>query len=233
MQKGGLPLNRKFIILSLYFFSTICLFSVGFSSWTICMGDKLTAKGNIVAENVISYQEVIDYNKDKDTDAIDDGIQVFNYFSGGLLDENNQITNSAKLILYLQIDLNNYLSAFYPGTEYDSNKVYNANVLMTLSDINGGGFSFINDSLITSINTNESLEFGSLSTNYSNGYYTISYDVLNLMKNYDPNNATNNVINYEVEISFTMDRFEFINNAYPALKNGLCFIADVKMEAGN
>ena len=80
MRKGGLPLNRKFIILSLYFFSTICLFSVGFSSWTICMGDKLTASGNIVAENVISYQEVIDYNKDKDTDAIDDGIQVFNYF---------------------------------------------------------------------------------------------------------------------------------------------------------
>ncbi len=97
MRKGGLPLNRKFIILSLYFFSTICLFSVGFSSWTICMGDKLTAKGNIVAEDVFNYNKYIEHV----------GTTPFSYFNTGFVeyDSNNRpiITNVGSITFEYKI----------------------------------------------------------------------------------------------------------------------------------
>ena len=104
MRKGGLPLNRKFIILSLYFFSTICLFSVGFSSWTICMGDKLTASGNIVAEDVFNYSDYINFNGD---------VQGFKYCDAGFVSEDETtISDTGTCIAKLKINANNCKSHY-------------------------------------------------------------------------------------------------------------------------
>ena len=94
-------MNRKFIILSLYFFSTICLFSVGFSSWTICMGDKLTASGNIVAEDVFNHNQYIEHVS----------TTPFSYFNTGFVeyDENDipSITNVGSITFKYNLNLTN------------------------------------------------------------------------------------------------------------------------------
>ena len=95
MQKGGLPLNRKFIVFSLYLFTSLCLFSVGFSSWTICMGSKLTASGNIVAENIETAEKYICPNvKLGDGEAVD----TFDYNSKSFVTYVQDPLDSSKLV---------------------------------------------------------------------------------------------------------------------------------------
>ena len=112
-------MNRKFIILSLYFFSTICLFSVGFSSWTICMGDKLTASGNIVAEDVFNHNQYIEHVS----------TTPFSYFNTGFVeyDENDipSITNVGSITFEYKIHTNTCESKYGDNVKFNFKIGYN------------------------------------------------------------------------------------------------------------
>ena len=220
MRKGGLPLNRKFIILSLYFFSTICLFSVGFSSWTICMGDKLTASGNIVAEDVFNYSDYINFNGD---------VQGFMYCDGGFLTNDLKLSNTGTCTANMTINVDNCLTHYKDYTdlkiivEFKHGQYCNFDI-----------FSNDNTTISYSVYANNTLLHESINGEIINSESNVvndSYKISITLNDYASLANTEGKIELSVQIHFTLNNnISFSTLLHEINNNNVNFKCDVTME---
>lgn len=71
-------MKRKYIIFLMYVLTSVCLFSIGFSSWTIVQNASVSTTGNIEASDMFNYDDFIYFDGD---------IQGFKYCSTCFLNE--------------------------------------------------------------------------------------------------------------------------------------------------
>lgn len=135
------------------FFTSICLVSVGFASWTFVSGDSITASGNIVAQDVDDSSHYIYF----DNSRSDGGVSGFKYCSGGFLNDDSSIILAGTCSAYLKINLDNCINKFSnndslqikvelkykSANEYN---IFNSNNLITYDITMGNNINIIVDS---------------------------------------------------------------------------------------
>ena len=71
-------MKRKYILMFMYLLTSVCIFSIGFSSWTIVQNATIDTSGNIIAEDIVSDDKYI-YLNTKLGDN-ENGIDIFEYY---------------------------------------------------------------------------------------------------------------------------------------------------------
>lgn len=122
-------MKRKYIYILMQLFTSICVVSVGFASWTFVSGDSIVASGNIKAEDVITDNEIV---------SINDTNLLLEYYKTGFidLDENGNkvVSDTGILTITYNINLEKYKEKNPGATNLDI-KIY-LDCISTYNDFN-------------------------------------------------------------------------------------------------
>lgn len=202
-------MKRKYIYILMQLFTSICVVSVGFASWTFVSGDSIIASGSIKAEDIIVDNEIV---------SIDQTNLSLKYYKTGFVstDEYGNDTVSDKGILSVTyiINLEKYREKNPSHTNLD--------ILINLDCVSTDDkFNLFNNQYIT---CSDDLNF--YITDKANDYsITLSNKNSNILNGsrYSVNFVLNNITDdTEKEIVITIDyAFQIVN------KNHKKFYSDV------
>ncbi len=97
-------MKRKYIIFLMYVLTSVCLFSIGFSSWTIVQNATVSTIGNIEASDMLNYDDYIYFDGD---------IKGFKYCSTCFLNEDLSKATSGTCTINLKLKTDNCSIQFY------------------------------------------------------------------------------------------------------------------------
>lgn len=228
-------MKRKYIYIFMQLFTSICLISVGFASWTFVSGDSITATGNIHAENIHMY---IRPYEDTSTEG-PDHYEVFRYCDSGFLngtgeyylDENGiqheyqAVTQTGSLKYRYFIDLYECKTALEAAKKSNSS-LNSFNIQFELSHPSilkdqSGSYEIITNYL-TACTFTQSDGYTVNDNEKNTNKYILNLNFYNLVNSYDGSstNANRNLY-FEITYTFTYIKPEtsnFYNDLYK------CFI---------
>lgn len=188
-------MNKKYVYIFMQLFTSICLISVGFASWTFVSGDSITATGNIVAQDVHSttdYVELTNQTKLK-------------YYKSGFVASDNTISKTGFMSVEYTLNIAN-CKTLYPSTDFNTLKV-----LLYLDAID---YNIFSDTTITFEIFNAELQEitsnNSLIVNESK--HCLEFYLINILTDQFTDASYSFTVNYY----FTVDTYEnYENNIYP------------------
>lgn len=209
-------MNKKYIYIFMQLFTSICLISVGFASWTFVCGDSITASGNIVAQDVHTDDNYIKL----------ESTEVFRYYDTGFVsgtEDSVTITDTGTLVFNYKIDLYNCEQAIT-----STNATTKFNVLFTLSHAtvvksseNGETtyYKFIDDCLTDCTYTeNPSIILVSKNSATNDNLCDLSINLFNLISAFDgSSNSDNRYVDFSITYTFNVGTLNFKNDIYPCL----------------
>lgn len=105
-------MKKKYVYIFMQLFTSICLVSVGFASWTFVSGDSITATGNIYAEDVYEATNYIELtNQSK-----------LRYYKTGFVTSENTVSKKGSISVEYTLDIINCKN-IYPIENYNTLKV--------------------------------------------------------------------------------------------------------------
>lgn len=163
-------MKRKYIYIFMQLFTSLCLVSVGFASWTFVSGDTITAEGNIVAQDVNNFEEFIYFDGD---------IEGFKYCSSGFLTNDFKKSNVGTTTVNLMVMLDNCKKQ-YSGS--DSLKI---DLEFKYKEENNTYNIFDVATITHTITLNENVVVEN-ATYTQDGSYKISFVLEDYLADYDP-----------------------------------------------
>ena len=189
-------MKRKYILMFMYVLTSICIFSIGFSSWTICMGDTITAQGNFLAEDVFLSNEFIYINNQSNVSL--------KYYETGFIDENNNITTKGSMSVDYCIDVTKCKSLYDDSVE-------NLRVVITLDSLNFNIYKYTTLEIVVTDNQGNLI----IPTNSINGE-TCSFSFI--LDGVLSDDNQNSISTFNVTYYFNVQSNDYFNkNIYPKI----------------
>ena len=207
-------MKRKYIIFLMYVLTSVCLFSIGFSSWTIVQNATVSTTGNIEASDMFNYDDYISFSGD---------IQGFNYCSTCFLNEDlskstyydsNTETelNRGTCIINLKIKPENCLNSFNSNSIRVEIELKHKEVFESELDIFKKSEQ-INYTINYESATN--VEIANISTSRENGYI-LSFEFKDYLLNYDNLDSyiENELLQIKIHFDLTNNQFMEIYDTF-------------------
>lgn len=207
-------MKKKYVYIFMQLFTSICLVSVGFASWTFVSGDSITATGNIYAEDVHNYEDFITFDPENP-------IQGFKYCSGGFLDDNYKIVEYGECIVNLDLKVYNCSIQY---AEYNSLKIELEFKYQDECDYN-----IFNNTIENVVILSEGIEVVK-QTPTSETTYKMSFILKNYITNYK--NTQSGIQNEDIIVKIRFYLGDDYANAYDYFKD-MEFECVVKLEGVN
>lgn len=205
-------MNRKYIYILMQLFTSICLVSVGFASWTFVSGDSITATGNIVAQDVNNFEDYIYF---------DGEIQGFKFCSTGFLTEDLAKSDSGIVNINMKIKTDN-CEIQYQG--YNSLKI---ELELKYKEECEYDIFASTISISNSVHINETVEVTGIEETQE-GSYKITFTLTDFLKDYRATNSFVETDDLNIKIFFNLTDEQFIAG-YDYFEN-IDFECNVKLE---
>ena len=210
-------MKRKYIYILIQLFTSICVVSVGFASWTFVSGDSIVASGNIKAENV--------HSDDKYVELV--SCDIFRYYDTGFLTgtgqydsegkEYQQITNQGKVSYVYRIDLYDLKASLADQTS--------VKISFTLSHTDIPNYTLIDDyASISYIKLNDVvLSSPKVTSSRANNTYKIVLDIYDEVSTYNGNvdDDSTRYLTLSFEYLFDTSSVDFFTEIYPCFSESL------------
>lgn len=207
-------MKRKYIIFLMYVLTSVCLFSIGFSSWTIVQNATVSTTGNIEASDMFNYDDFIYFDGD---------IQGFKYCSTCFLNQDLSKAEYGTCTVNLKINKENCAIQYYDNGGYDSIRI---EVEFKFKDTNSDVFNMFASEvdIDNRILLNNVLEPDS-KTPVQNGSYKVTFEYTDYLKDYrsivapgdtNPSDITPDTLVVQVHFKLTDEQFA---TAYDSFAN--------------
>ena len=208
-------MKRKYIYILMQLFTSICVVSVGFASWTFVSGDSIIASGSIKAEDI--------HSNDKYVELV--SCDIFRYYDTGFLTgtgqydsegkEYQQITNQGKISYIYTIDLYDLKSSLDDQTSLK--------ISFTLSHTDITNYTLIDDyASLSYLKLNDVVLSSPKVTSYKdNNTYTVVLDIYNEVSTYSGNadDESTRYLTLSFEYLFDTSSVDFYSEIYPCFSN--------------
>lgn len=225
-------MKRKYILMFMYLLTSVCIFSIGFSSWTIVQNATIDTSGNIVAEDIFSDDKYIYLNDNLGDDNT--GIDIFEFYDRCFItytkDDNGVSlpteSETGELILYYVIDLKSWKEDIEDSKE---NKLTTKFTLSFASaDAEFNILSYLTGE--PTITTSVPFEISNY-TNSTSCTFNLNMDLTSALASYDLTESTRYVY---LEIAYTFNHAignSFTNDIYShIIKDDFNFILKTEIE---
>ena len=190
-------MKRKYILMFMYLLTSVCIFSIGFSSWTIVQNATIDTSGNIIAEDIITDSDYIRIEESLSTSL--------KYYETGFIDDSNNVTLIGTMNITYTIDLYNCKEMY--GTD-----VSDLIVLVTLESNVYNLFSVVEENA-TIKHGDTSIAYTRLSDSVQDpDKYVLSFTLSNVLDNVVEGNEYAFTVYYEFKAS---DYNYYKTNIYP------------------
>lgn len=229
-------MKRKYILMFMYLLTSVCIFSIGFSSWTIVQNATIDTSGNIVAEDIVSDDKYIYLNTKLGDD--ENGIDVFEYYDRCFItyvkDENGVSlpteSNTGELILHYVIDLKTWKEDIEDTKENTFTTKFTLGFTSTDENFNILSYLSGNPTVTTSV-PNEISDF----TNSTSCSFTLNMDLSSALSAYKEDDESTRYIyleikyifNHAIGTTFTSDIYNHI------IKEDFNFVIKAEIEISN
>lgn len=188
-------MNKKYIYIFMQLFTSICLISVGFASWTFVSGDSITATGNIVAQDVHSTTEYVELTNQTS----------LKYYKSGFVTSNNTISKTGFMSVEYTLHITN-CKTLYPATDFNSLKI-----LLYLDAID---YNIFNDTTVTFeiLNAESQIINSNNSLIVNESKHCLEFYLINILTDQFTDTEYSFIVNYYFTVA-TYDNYE--NNIYP------------------
>lgn len=185
-------MKRKYILMFMYLLTSVCIFSIGFSSWTIVQNATIDTSGNIIAEDIVSINNYIKLTNQTN----------LRYYKTGFVTADNQVSKTGYMTVEYEIDVVNCKVLY---EEYSS-----LNVIVYLDTINYNIFDDTSVSFELVDSNDQVIHVNSSSLNDSK--HQVEFSLNNVLSE----DYSSTTYSFEITYYFTVDTYEtYETNIYP------------------
>ena len=185
-------MKRKYILMFMYLLTSVCIFSIGFSSWTIVQNATIDTSGNIIAEDIVSINNYIKLTNQTN----------LRYYKTGFVTADNQVSKTGYMTVEYEIDVVNCKVLY---EEYSS-----LNVIVYLDTINYNIFDDTSVSFELVDSNDQVIHVNSSSLNDSK--HQVEFSLNNVLSE----EYSSTTYSFEITYYFTVDSYEtYETNIYP------------------
>lgn len=185
-------MKRKYILMFMYLLTSVCIFSIGFSSWTIVQNATIDTSGNIIAEDIVSINNYIKLTNQTN----------LRYYKTGFVTADNQVSKTGYMTVEYEIDVVNCKVLY---EEYSS-----LNVIVYLDTVNYNIFDDTSVSFELVDNNDQVIHVNSSSLNDSK--HQVEFSLNNVLSE----EYSSTTYSFEITYYFTVDTYEtYETNIYP------------------
>ena len=190
-------MKRKYILFLMQVFTSICMLSIGYSSWAICTGDSLEISGNFVAEDVITNTDYILISNDSN--------MKLDYYETGFINENDEVVLTGTMSIEYTIVLKNCNSLY-------EDSIKNIRVKSNLCSTGSNLYSYVSESYTVLDENNTVVASGNDVITSENFYF--EFIIANVLHQENQKNE----YKFTIQYSFTASSHEdFRKSIYPIM----------------